>query len=223
MYPIWFGTISILTAIYSFKFEGLLSAFFVWISFSALIMGIAYVLNKPYLVAGKVNGKMNGLIFLANLPWLSFTYLSFIIGNAISRERKIDPIGTTNVSIGCFPLRREMNDFDVIFDLTCEFPKIYKTTGKYYCFPNLDGMPLINSIESGMIRKSDKVLIHCAQGHGRSSIFASRLLCFLGYFDSLSLAQKEIRKSRPKAIPSSSQRIENQKEFLILKEKTGDL
>ncbi len=178
-----------------------------WLMCSLCIMTLSYVFHAPKLVCGKQeNGKVNFIIITLNLPWLLFTWTIWLIESAISREDKFNQIGDTNIHIGRYPLfTKEASSFGLIIDLTCEFPKCGKQK-EYICLPNLDGVALKNYSLPYMINAEQKVLIHCAQGHGRSGTFATILMNQLNEQITKDAAYETIMESRPRARLSEEQK-----------------
>jgi len=68
---------------------------------------------------------------------------------------------------------------------------------------------LREAIDWIVARRSENrtVLIHCAQGHGRSATVAAVALCRLGEASHFDEAIALVRSSRPKARPSKAQRL----------------
>lgn len=88
-----------------------------------------------------------------------------------SRENRIDKISGTNLYIGQYPIFTRGWKFDYTIDLTAEFLPCRKLADRYICIPNLDGIPLSNGNIPTEITKDMNVLVHCAQGHGRSATY----------------------------------------------------
>ena len=178
-----------------------------WPAVTMAVMATAYARNIPWLICGKrCDGRISLILTLVNLPWLSLTWLSVGVLAAVSREPAVSRIGDTNIHLGRYPLSQTVvSEFDVIVDLTAEFPRWYKPRAFYVCHPNVDGMPLANADLPCAITNTDKVLIHCAQGHGRSATYAALLLGSLPAFASPMSALAMIQESRPLARPSVRQ------------------
>lgn len=172
---------------------------------SLVVMAISYIFNSPKLVMGKdKNGKINYFIVIINLPWLLFTYSIFAIQYFMSREDKANKI-IKEIYIGCYPCKKKAREYDYVIDLTSEFPSSQKYGGKYSCLANLDGINLSQYFIPDDLSISDKILIHCAQGHGRSATYCSMLLIKMGLAKDCNEALTIIQKSRPAARPSKYQ------------------
>jgi hypothetical protein len=168
------------------------------------LLAIAYLFNKPSLVMGKKSdGKTSLFIPLLNSPWLIITYICWIITKIMSKEDERNRI-INNIFISRYPTNLQENEFDIIIDLTCEFPKPKTKNNNYVSISNLDGIELSNT-KLPEINSNSKILIHCAQGHGRSSTYCSLLLIEIGLAKNIDEALKIIQSARPKAIPSKKQ------------------
>ena len=169
-----------------------------------VLLATSYLLNNPNFITGKnKNGKRSITLSVLNSPWLIITYICWYISSELSKEDKCNKI-INNIFISRYPVVVPNDEFDLIIDLTSEFPKPKIGNNNYLCVPNLDGVALKN-INIPEIDPKSKVLIHCAQGHGRSSSYCALVLIKLGIANSTFEALNIIKKSRPGAVPSKSQ------------------
>ena len=90
-------------------------------------------------------------------------------------------------------------------DLTAEFLKAKVEGVKYIAYPNLDGMPLSKLYDDVSIFQNKKVLVHCANGHGRSALFVASLLKDLKLVESYKKGLLRVKQSRPLAVPNGGQ------------------
>lgn len=96
--------------------------------------------------------------------------------------------------------------FETIIDLTAEFPVVKEFTKRdYHAFPILDGavpgmVELLHflGIAEGALKAGKSLYIHCAQGHGRTGLFAAALLVHIGKAQDLESAMKLIHSARPR-------------------------
>jgi protein tyrosine phosphatase len=164
-------------------------------------------LNQPRLILGKTeNGTYSALLQIINLPWLSLTYFVWYLNVLVSTEDFENQIGNTNVYISRRPRLTELKEiYEVVIDLTAEFIEPKKEGQSYFHLPWLDGMSPSNFKIPEGITTNSKILIHCAQGHGRSATYTAMLLKQLKLCDSTAEAYHLILQSRPSAKVSKQQ------------------
>jgi hypothetical protein len=177
------------------------SVWLAWPASSCTVLAAAYGSSRPAWICGKnVDGSIRPFPLVVNLPWLILTWAVWALTAVIGRERAVDAIPGTPLSISRYPLASvDLAQFDLIFDLTSEFPRFYRPAKRYECLPNLDGVPLVRLAPASRIEPHEQILVHCAQGHGRSATFAARLLCELDYFTQPETAYRAILAARPGA------------------------
>lgn len=139
------------------------------------------------------------------LPYAAVAWLVLFFARALSREAAFDRIGE-GLYVGALPfpwaragLRRE--GITAVLNLCLEFPPLSKSAGYR---PMLDGIaPRREHLEEavGWIlerrRAGARVLVHCAQGHGRSACVAAAVLLSLGEAGSVDEAIGRLRAARP--------------------------
>ena len=208
-YPIFFGCLLVYVSYLFCELQAPWSPLLVWPICCLFVMTFSYTFRCPGLICGKKqNGSTNLFLILVNLPWLVFTWGIWFPESLVSREDAVNRIQDTNISIGRYPRFHEPADeYDLIIDLTAEFPKSREQSG-YICLPNLDGVALKNTRVPTPIDPSQRVLIHCAQGHGRSATFAAIIMNQINEQISKEDAYKKITGSRPGAKISDEQRAQ---------------
>ncbi|MCI5193842.1 MAG: hypothetical protein D3915_12075 [Candidatus Electrothrix sp. AU1_5] len=179
----------------------------VWLAANLVVMAVAYILHKPALILGKTErGQINRLLLVLNIPWLILSWITLWLQSKFTQEPPFNQIGDTNLYIGRCPFPgADLSDFTIIIDLTAEFPVWYMSDALYVCRPNLDGVALINHAPPCTISEKDKVLIHCAQGHGRSATYAAFLLGAIPAYAQPENVLRLIQQSRPGAVPCREQ------------------
>lgn len=207
-YAVFFMVLSVACAGYALTHEGLGRWFLLWSALSCVVLATAYARHRPDLVCGKqASGQVSALLVLINLPWLALTWLVWGLGAFFSREPAISAIPGTNLSIARYPLWGvDTRGFEHIVDLTAEFPCLDRSPARYQCLPNLDGVALHLDQPLFLIGADERVLVHCAQGHGRSATFAALLLARQAKFAIPEAAYLDVFAARPGARVSSSQR-----------------
>ncbi len=178
-----------------------------WLILNLIVMTTAYALNNPKLIlAKKRDGSINYFLLSINLPWLLFSWIVFFLQMLISKEHRVDSIIENQIFIASKPARNfDYSAYDIVVDLTAEFLKTDIEESKYISYPNLDGMPLSNLCEDVTIFQNKRVLIHCANGHGRSALFVAILLKDLNLVDTLYNGLEKVKKNRRLAVPNGTQ------------------
>ena len=153
---------------------------FTWSAISFFVVALRYGGLGP-----KVFGKRDdGTIFLPlkvlNLPFLLYTWAVWHIYRLLSREDAFNVI-SDDLVVGRRLLSSEIPDgFDHYVDLTAEFeePLLARSSSSYRSFPILDAsVPSMEDLKSAVeLLESGRTYVHCAQGHGRTGVFALALL-----------------------------------------------
>lgn len=184
-----------------------------WPALNTNLMSLAYWLNRPRLILGKTpTGRIDPLLLAANFPWLVFSWLVWWLQQRLSREPALNRLGDTGWCIGCYPGRNYPADqFDVIVDLTAEFPRARCSDAAYAAVPNLDAAALTNPPDEEQLHQlgigpGTRVFVHCAQGHGRSATWCALAFREMGWFADAEQAHQFILEARPKAKLAISQR-----------------
>ena len=207
-YPVVFILFAAMLAYRAVVFpQHIASWMLVWLAANLVVMAVAYILHKPALILGKTErGQINRLLLVLNIPWLILSWITLWLQSKFTQEPPFNQIGDTNLYIGRCPFPgADLSDFTIIIDLTAEFPVWYTSDALYVCRPNLDGAALINFAQPCTISEKDKVLIHCAQGHGRSATYAALLLGAIPSYAPPENVLRLIRQSRPGAVPCREQ------------------
>jgi hypothetical protein len=180
--------------------------FYLWPTLNMLLMSIAYAVNKPGLILGKSKeGSINSLLLILNLPWLLLTWIIFKIQILLIREDFCNQLKGTNLWMSRRPVSvEEIKQFEFIIDLTAEFSRDNSSV-EYICYPNLDAHALYTLPDSKEIPLDKKVLIHCANGHGRTAQCVAIILKQRKIVESLREGLKMVKESRGLASPNSAQ------------------
>jgi len=174
-----------------------------WLAVSCVGVAAAFFLHRPEWLMGK---KHNGKVFLPccvmNFPFLAIYWVTWFIRNVfinrlLDRE-PVNAIAGTNVSVSCWPgLHVPLDRYDLVIDMTSEMPGYRIGGAKYVCLPNLDGVPLDRYALPVEIDRNTRILVHCAQGRGRSVLMACLILLKLGYAATADEAVQSLKRSRP--------------------------
>ena len=182
-----------------------------WIAVSFAWVAGAFFLHRPEILMGK---RQNGKAFLPsciiNLPFLAIYWFTWFIRHFVFRHVPVNAIVGTNLSVSCWPgFHVPLNGYDLIIDVTSEMPMWYKTdNAKYICLPNLDGVPLDRYALPIEVDREMRILVHCAQGRGRSALMACLVLLKLGYAATADEAVQLLKRSRPTIALSRHQLVQ---------------
>ncbi len=173
-----------------------------WPAASFVIVGLGYFWLGPRVYGKRSNGVVSPVHMVILLPYLVYMWAVWYLARVVKREAAYDRL-TDNLIIGRRLLSHELPDnVDVVVDLTCEFTEPEALRQKeYYSFQILDGyVPPIDSLvqwAKEVSQLSGTIYIHCAEGHGRTGLFAAALLLRSGQAASADEALTFIQSKRP--------------------------
>jgi len=174
---------------------------FVWSAISFGIVALGYAGLGVRVFSKREDGTIPLLIKIVNLPFLFYSWGIWHLYRLLSREDAFNTIGD-NVVLGRRLLSSEIPEgFDHYVDLTSEFqdPSSVRSSSIYRCFPVLDAsVPSMDKLQRAVEKtKEGKVYIHCAQGHGRTGVFALALLHRRGEIEGLEDGIDLLKSERP--------------------------
>lgn len=151
-----------------------LSAVAAAIAFS--VVAIAYAGNNPRLLFKSKDGSHSLWAWVLLWPYFLLAWVSFYLYWLTSREAaatEIAPRIWLSRRLSPKEIQTSRVRWDAIIDLAAEFDRSHVAGPIYLSLPVLDGMPpSIEQLRKGIRwmeeHKEDRVLIHCALGHGRS-------------------------------------------------------
>lgn len=200
-YGILFTTVAVLLAITAFMHGGWYRIA-LWPSLSFALIAIGYFGLGPAVYGKSADGRLAITNQLLLLPYLVYAWGTWHILRIIKRESAFDQL-TDHIYVGRRLLAHELPEqIDHVIDLTCEFsePKPLRSKA-YHSFPILDAfIPPLESLQVWVARVSTlsgNVYIHCAEGHGRTGLFAAALLLHTGHSQTPADAVQFIQSKRP--------------------------
>lgn len=208
-YGVLFLTLAILCAAYAMMHRGW-SWLMLWPALSYALCAAAWLGLGPRVLGKRYVGRMRTLNSVLLLPYLLYTWSVWHIYRLVNQERAYDQL-TEDVLIGRRLLGSERPDCDVVVDLTSEFPEpAALRSGEYISFPILDGFvpaatPMLDRVRE-VANREGIAFIHCAQGHGRTGLFAAALLLHEGSAANPDEALRLIQAKRPRARIGARQR-----------------
>lgn len=178
-----------------------------WMATSFMVVGTAYLFELRGVFGKRPDGTLAASHVLILAPFLGFTWSVWHLARVLSSERAID-VHSPRLRLARRLLARELpTDVDLIIDLTAEFPAC-NFGPNYQNLRILDGgqpdpIELRHVLER--IPREGVTLVHCAQGHGRTALFAACLLIDRDGLDAAT-AVAQVLAVRPNARMSRIQR-----------------
>lgn len=197
-----------------------------WPAANALLLAVLYACNLPRGLCKRSRGGLSWGAWPAHAPFFLFRHAV-----AFAQIRFLPEPACQEVAPGLWIARRLRpgeipqevpRSFRRIVDLTAEFaePRAIATEPGWRWIPILDaGVPTASSKRKleALAREWGEapgpMLIHCAQGHGRSAMAAAWLLVRTGRAASVDAALAQIQSVRPGAKVGRNQRRWLEKEF----------
>ncbi|KIG15523.1 Ser/Thr and Tyr protein phosphatase (dual specificity) [Enhygromyxa salina] len=181
-----------------------------WLGLSLIAVGWAYLGHDTRVFGKRSDGTRHVAATLVLLPYLGLLGVVWRLARVTSREPAV-----TRLSEELWLARRLLAgelpaEVRTIVDLTCEQvePTVIRQRPGYVCFPILDAAaPRLADLQAAVdqVATAERVLIHCAQGHGRTGLFAAALLLRRGLAGTPQQALAQITAARPGVRLSSVQ------------------
>lgn len=182
----------------------------VWLGCDFLVLGIAHAKGAHGVFGKRQNGTLPLWSWLVFLPLLLYTSAAWHVARLFVQEPAHNRV-TDDLVVGRRLLPGEFDEnFENYIDLTAEFSEplaIRRSTG-YRCFPILDGAapdPRFLRDAIGRLRPG-RTYIHCAQGHGRTGLFALAVMLKSGAARTVGEGLDKLRSVRPGINLSTVQR-----------------
>lgn len=173
----------------------------VWLGGNFFVLGVAHWLAAHEVFGKKPDGVIPFWHRLAFFPLLIHTTVVWHLTRRFSSESPYNSV-TEQLVIGRRLLPSELVEkFDNYVDLTAEFsePAAIRGSQAYHCFPILDGAaPTSSALRQSVSRlRPGRTFIHCAQGHGRTGLFALAVLLKSGAITDVEEGQRILTAARP--------------------------
>lgn len=173
----------------------------VWSSISFGVVALGYAGIGPRVFGKGPSGRIPLPHKILNFPFLAYTWIVWHLCRLLSRESAFNIIDE-NLVIGRRLLAGEAPEgFDHYVDLTAEFdePASIRVRPGYRCLPILDAsVPTVEELRVAVEGSATgRVFVHCAQGHGRTGLFALALLLRRGNVLTLDEGIGLLRSLRP--------------------------
>lgn len=190
--------------------------FMLYPALSFAIVAIGYLGVGPRVFGKRPNGKRSLVATFFLFPYLLFTLATCHLVRLASREPAVNQVDA-DLYLSRRLFRGEVPEkVNSVIDLTCEFTDPTFECS-YLCFPVLDAScpsaEELNDLAKKILELPNPVLIHCAQGHGRTGLVASAVLLASGKASTPAEALAVVKTSRPGIELNAAQR--NTLEFLL--------
>ncbi|MCA9177554.1 MAG: dual specificity protein phosphatase family protein [Planctomycetales bacterium] len=196
--------------------QALQGGWFMWLGWPAVslaLVAVAYALGDARLFGKLPNGRRRPIAALALFPYLLFARVVWEMWACCSRECPCHEVNSQLWLARRLRTRECPANVTVFCDLTCELgdPSTQRDTAGYRCFPILDGgvrpaAELVELVRSLEVPAGQRVLIHCANGHGRTGMVAAIWLVANQLARDAEEAVALLRAARPGVSLRTSQR-----------------
>ncbi len=186
--------------------------FFVWPALNFLALAFQYLFGWRCALRKRSDGLLSSWTLVFMLPYLALSYSVWHLQRLLSKEPSCN-----EVVPGLFIARRLLPgelpaNISLIIDLTIEFaePQAIRNACEYSSFPILDATAPDNvemlKIVQFIVGHSERIVVHCANGHGRSATVVACVLISKGLSRDATDAIAQVRTARPRARLNSDQR-----------------
>lgn len=180
----------------------------VWFGLAMLAVGMNYGFPQHFAIFRKSHGQLAWVRKVFLLPYLAPFYGIWHLLRLTLPEAPFAEV-VPGFFLGRRLLLHEYPRVKTLVDLTAELDEHIPSNADLFAFPILDGAPAPPAMLREMARKiassPQPIYLHCAQGHGRTSMVAAAVLIELGVVQSVPEALEKIRMVRPGAKPNAIQ------------------
>ena len=174
---------------------------FTWLGCDLAVIGCAYLKGGHRIFGKDSQGCVPLWSRILFLPYFALSSTLWHAARILSREQAYNLV-QENLVVGRRLLARELpEEFANYVDLTAELeePVAIRTLPGYLAFPILDASaPDPESLrEAVQGLRPGATFIHCAQGHGRTGLFAVALLLSSGAVRTVAEGSARVQSARP--------------------------
>lgn len=175
-----------------------------WPGASFILVGWAYGSLGPRVFGKRADGRMSPARVLPLLPYVALAWVSWAVVRLVTSEPACSQVAP-GLWVSRRPVARELPPgVAIVVDLTCELwePRSVRRAFPYTCEPMLDERFCPPDRAADLIRRlapmAGPVVIHCAQGHGRSAALAAAVMVARGSAADLDDARRQVAAVRPR-------------------------
>ena len=176
-----------------------------WPCASFLLLSLAYFRGSVHVFGKGENGERSPLLGALLSAFILFGRLVWELQTRFSRESPWHAVGKCLVVSRRLRPQELPEDVSVVVDLTSEFldPRCIRSLPGYRCIPILDANALTPDALADHVRRigvplDGRLLIHCANGHGRAGLVAAAWLIGQGLAGSPKEALDLLQSVRPR-------------------------
>ena len=195
---------------------GVLGLVMIWLGIDFLVIGAAYCVGAHGIFGKRPDGTLPFWSWWVFLPYYVLSISLWNAGRILSREPAFNRVNDSLVVSRRLIGKEIPQNYSNYVDLTAEFqePKAARDSRAYLSVPVLDATApslamLTRAVES---LKPGVTLVHCAQGHGRTGLFALAVLLARGIAKSVPDGLAILQQARPR-ISLTAQQIACAQEF----------
>lgn len=182
-------------------YGGILAAFLFWCGANFFLLGVAHARKAHGIFGKRADGALPVWSWVIFLPLHVLNHFVWHLFRTLATEPASNPV-SERLTVGRRLLPHENpGGFDNYVDLTAEFsePRILRELPGYVAFPILDASaPSIEHLQAAVANlRTGRTFIHCAQGHGRTGLFALAYLLSTGESRTVEEGMSLLTQARP--------------------------
>ncbi|MBI1247236.1 hypothetical protein GC197_05250 [bacterium] len=191
----------------------------IWFAVAFETVAVSYFLSTPVLFGKRSDGSRQWWAWLLLLPYLVFVHAAWTMQLLFERSAPMHRLGSSVIMARRLRPREIPSDVTAVLDLTCEFldPIQIRSRDGYHTEPTLDagGMDVERALYWAKLAREleGPILVHCANGSGRTGHVVAIWLIAWGMADSPEDAIQKVQAARPVVRLNRRQIAQVQKAF----------
>lgn len=212
----------------AYAMQGALWLLLAWPALSFGLVGVAYLAGNVRLFGKRGDGSRRLWASVALAPYLAFVHLVWFIWRCLDRRPAYQSVDHRLIVARRLLAAEYPKHVTHVFDLTCEFldPRSIRSSTHYRSLPMLDAgtlsaLELAAAVRGLRIDSDECLLIHCANGHGRTGLVAAAWLISQDPTLSIDAALERLRAARPPIRLRPCQRATLERSLPLLREENA--
>jgi hypothetical protein len=172
-----------------------------WPALAFVVVAAGYATLGPRVFGKRPDGTLPAANVALLLPFLLLAWAIWHVRRLVPLEPAWHEV-TPGLLLGRRLLGRELPGVGLVVDFTSEFaePRAVRSHPGYRCLPTLDACAphdpeRFRALVAEVAAFDGRVYVHCANGHGRSAVFAAAVLVARGL--EFKEALRTVRAARP--------------------------